>query len=692
MSFLFFSTAGLHRTAVFVGALWLPFYLSAQNAVPDVRFSAVGGLYAGPIQVTLSNPLPSAALYYTLDGSEPDINALHYSTPLAIPATTVLRVRAFVPGLKPSALATQSYFMAIQHNFPVVSLVFPPGAFFDSLTGIYTNYTNELSVVSNLEFFEPTRDSAVVNQLVEVEIQGSGSISLPQKSLEIKAKKSLGRGEINYPLFRELPYDSYKRLVLRNGGQDWCVLQFRDEFATSLVGDLSDLGGLLMPPQLFLQAWRPAVVYLNGKYWGIHNVRERMTQFYVRQHKGWSDTEYDLIENFDEVLVGDADSWRQFVNFLKYNDFSSDAQLEELKQQIDYQNYLDYCAYNIYLGNEDWPGNNVRRFRHRGPNGKWQWMTYDLDFTFGLYQANGGWNTGSALPNALGRLLDSTAVNWPNPNWSTLLFRRCWQNATFQRDFANRMADMLNTNLLPQRVNKRLGEFQQLYEPEIDNHYQRWWTFYIPQIWYDNIAKTRSFAEHRPDRVRKEIQNALPNPIGLAPLTVDVYPSQGGAITVSTVHPDSTNLPWSGTYFRGLEVPIKATAYPGFHFDHWSDPNLGTADSLHILLDTIGLLVAYFEPDPVEDSALERDNRLEINLLFNQAIGTLVINSALIKDNGFQVQIVDVLGRVMQERLYPAQAEGILSLETGDLIPGTYFLRVTLASNGLTGTRGFVKT
>ena len=675
-------------------SIWLlacgfPLLISAQNQA-QVQCLPAGGLFTNPLEVVLSSTTPNAALYYTLDGTEPDANAFLFNQPIAIDTNTVLRFRAFAPGVEPSPVITHSYFIGLQTTFPVVSLVFPPAAFFDSLSGIYTHYTNGQDAVSNLEFFEKEVDTAVLNQLVAVEIQGTSSVVQPQKSLEIKAKKSLGWPEMHYPVFPDLPYDNYKRFVLRNGGQDWCVLQFRDELATSLVGDLSDLHGILTPPQLFLQAWRPAIVYLNGQYWGIHNIRERMTQFYVRQHLGWADEEYDLIENFSDAAVGDSLAWFAFAEFLQQHDFSDDAQFELLKQQIDYQNFLDYCVYNVYLENEDWPGNNVRRFRHRSPDGRWEWLTYDLDFTFGLYQSGGTWNTGAASPNALGRLLDSTSIIWPNPDWATLPFRRCWQNASFRRDFANRLADMLNTNLLPQRIGQRLNQFRALYEPEIAAHYQRWWGAYIPEIWLDNIAKTRSFTEQRPGFVRQEIISALPDSSALVVLNMDAYPRQGGSVQLNTVHLDSTSFPWSGVYFQNLAIPVKAVAAPGHHFLGWSDQNLGSTDSINLILNSAQQLTAIFEADHGVDTTTT-SGTLEITLLPNPAAGTILFSNSYLANSPFQVQVVDALGRVLLEKNYPAQAGGVLPLQVGNLTNGIYFLHVRSQASARSGTKGFSK-
>lgn len=657
----------------------LPAQTSGSTA--PVKFSLHGGLFDGPIAVVLSCTTFNANIHYTLDGSEPTTqSAVYPNSMLVLDTTCVLRARAFAPGLTPSTIKTHTYIIDQNHMFPVVSLAFEPSAFFDSLTGIYVNYAQDLTAVANIEFFENGVDSAVFNQLVEVEIQGTGSASQPQKSLEIKGKNSLGVGEIPYALFPDLPFDEYKRFVLRNGGQDWCVTQFRDEFATSLLLDRSDIGGILKDPALYLQALRPAVVYLNGQYWGIHNVRERMNRFYVRQHFGWDEDEFDMIENYNEVSSGDLVAWVQFFGYLLQNEsgFEDDAIFENLKQKIDYQNFIDYCAFNIYLENEDWPGNNHLRFRHRSVGGKWRWMTYDLDFTFGLYQPNGGWNTGDPSPNALARLLDDTSSVWPNPTWSTLLFQRCWQNAGFRRDFSNRLADMLNTAFLPHRVSQRLNAFRSLYHPEITRHYMRWWYGNYDFIWLQNIENTRHFALNRPDFVRQEILQATDEAYGLASFSVDVSPPGGGRVEVSTVCPENGQYPWCGIYFKGVPVPLKAVASPGYKFVGWSQANLGVQDSANLTLTTDSTLVtANFELDSTI-TGISTVIAPAFTIFPNPASGRITISGDLLARGDVEIQILNAKSELVQESQFrPGKTGGVVSLELGGLPGGIYFMKIT---------------
>jgi hypothetical protein len=661
---------------------------SQGTAITDpVQFSTAGGMYTGTVEVGLTCSTPGAAIRFTLDGREPDSSATLYDgMPFLFDSIAVLRARAFAVGMAPSRVVTHSYLAGVEHSFPVVSLAFDPAAFFDADTGIYVKYLDDLTALANIEMFVPEANDAVFNQLVAVEIQGSASASQPQKSLEISAKGSLGNPTIAYPLFPELPFESYKRFVLRNGGQDWCVLQFRDEFAAGLLTDRSDMGDLLAAPALYAQAWRPAVLYLNGKYWGIHNIRERMNRFYVQQHFNWSSDAFDLVDNFGSVSNGDIAAWNDLFGYLtQTTGFDNDSLFEALEQQIDGQNFLDYCVFNIYLENEDWPGNNVRRFRQRSPEGKWRWMTYDLDFTFGLFQQNGGWNTGDASPDALARMLDDTTQVWPNPDWATLLFRRCWQNAGFRRDFANRLADMLNTAFLPARVSDRLNAFRTLYQPEITKHYERWWFGNYDSYWLANIETTRQFAFHRPDYVRQEILKAVPEASGLAELEIKANPPAGGRVEVNTVSPTAAQLPWSGIYFTGVALPVRAIANPGYLFTGWSDPDLGIKDSTNIVLSGNTVLVANFEK---EDTVTTHTANMEwpvFSLYPNPADKTLTIKGKFAENAEVSVRILDGFSRQIAGpwRLTGREINHV-SPDLSGLPGGVYFLKIEGVNGAVT--------
>lgn len=556
--------------------------------------SVPGGLYEAAQTVTLSSPTPGATIRYTVDGSEPSGNSALYSAPLSITQTTSLRARAFAANHPPSNIFTATYLFEPPHEFPMVALSFEDADFFDPVTGIYTNFEEDWKAPVHVELFEPDGLPGFSVDAT-VEIHGTGSAGQPQKSLKIKAKANGSVQGIPYPVFPDLPYEEYKSFLLRNSGQDWNTTMFRDALITSLVSDLSDEGNIIQPPKLNLQAFRPAIVYLNGEYWGIHNLREHITSNYIEQHFGLTDGDMDFLENSYEARAGDFEAWNALKDLLNNNDFSDDEKFGELAAAIDMPGFLDYNLFYILTDNPDWPANNVRRFRERVPGAKWHYLTYDFDLAFGLldYQPDDiQWNTGEASNNALERALSSTGNGWPNPHWTTLPFRKSIENAGFRRDFINRTADFLNVLFSPERVNTRIDEFEALYQPEIQRHFDKWNGGFNP--WSSNVAIMRQFADERPGFMRQHVIDQFSEVTGTATVTIQAEPAEGGTIFFSTLTLESGDLPWSGEYFTGVEIPAVAVPAPGYVFTGWSDPAMGDDPTSALTLNGDETLTASF--------------------------------------------------------------------------------------------------
>jgi CotH kinase protein/Chitobiase/beta-hexosaminidase C-terminal domain/Lectin C-type domain/HYR domain len=569
----------------FVTLLFSQLVANAQVTQPPVA-SIKGGRFTTPIRISLTSETPNAVIRFTLDGSEPTDTSDIYVAPIQLNASTPLRAKAFgIAPLTPSQLVTHTYLFNVNHSFPIVALSFPSAAFFNADTGMYVQYLQKREVVANLEFFEPNIDTSLFSNRVGVEITGSTSAALPQKSLEIKSKTSLGTPTIPYKLFPDLPYTDYKRFVLRNSGNEWGITMFRDAMVSSLFRDINDISDILQKPETFLQGYRPSVVYFNGQYWGIHNIRERMKSTYVDQHFNLSSTaaltNYDLSENdaslFDQI-VGDSIAWYQFVADLRRSShrFDTDSAFVWISQRIDIENFTDYVLLNVFADNTDWPTNNVRRFRERRVDGKWRWICYDFDFTFGLL-TSGGFNTSDATQNALQRVL-----NPPFPGISTAeILQKCFQNVKFRQKFANRMADFLNTAFTPTRVQGRITDFKNLYAPEIDKHRVRWGTPF-PTQWLNNIQKVSDFAEKRNEFTYSHFRLQMPELTDTTLITLNVSPANAGTLKFNTLTLNQNRLPYVGKYFSGIPIPVKAIAAPGFRFVGWSDLNLGINDSVQV--------------------------------------------------------------------------------------------------------------
>ncbi len=557
--------------------------------------SLEGGFYNGSIAVALTTLTP-AQIRYTLDGSEPHANSTLYVVSLIFSQNTTLRARAFAIGQLPSPITTHTYVFDATHTMPVVALSFKPEDFFDPATGIYPNHTQDWGRPVQVEFFEEDGKRAF-SQAAIAEVHGTGSASFPQKSLKIKALADNGDGYFQHPIFPDQPFEEYKNLLLRNSGQDWNVTMLRDGFVSSLASDLSDLDGILAKPKLHLQAFRPGVTYLNGQYWGIHNLQEQMKADYVEQHFDLKTDEFDLIENDAEVVAGDIEQWQGFVDFLNNHDFSNDGHYEQLQTRLDLPHFMDYAAFNIITDNADWPGNNLRRWRERNGNvARWRFLSFDFDLSFGLLKIDGNnllFNTGDASANSLARALDASANAWPNPWWTTLPLRKAMESPDFRHGFINRSADFLNVLFAPERVGRRMDDFEASYAPEIQRHFDRWSPGWNP--WSDNLLIMRKFGDDRPAFVRQHFVDFFDEITGTATVNLSAQPANGGGISISTIDLPADKLPWDGTYFTGVEIPVSADPAPGFIFKKWSDATLVSDAEKSLMLGGDASLTAVFE-------------------------------------------------------------------------------------------------
>ncbi len=535
------------------------------NFVAMPTASKTAGYYAGTQSVSLSTTTPGAEIRFTTNGDEPQAYSTLYTIPLSIDETTTLRARAFKTNMFDSRVMTHTYLYNVDHDFPVVCLSTDDDNFFDSDDGIYENYEEDLERPVHVEFFE--QDATLAFKIdMGVKIHGSGSASLPQKSLALTARSSYGANKINYPIFPDLDTEEFGSVVLRSSGQDWNLTMFRDAVSSSLVRDLSDVGDLILEPRMYNQGYRPTVVYLNGNYFGIHNLREKMDWRYVDSYFGLDKDDIDVIDGNDNVEQGSIAAWDEFYNFVEDHNFSDETNFDSLKTWLEIDHFLDYNIFQIYIDNHDWPMNNNKRWRARTPNGKWRWFTYDLDFSTGLY-TDGGWNTGDFDGNALARALAPNSTSWPNASFSTLILRRCMEHPKFKQDFINRMADQLNILYDSTRFVNRINQFENTYLPESAMQQALWSNFYG---WDDDIDKLRNFANGRVEAVRDHVVAEFSEVAGIADVDLNISPAAAGKILFSTLNLIPANLPFSGVYFEQIDIPIQAIPARGYLFDSWT--------------------------------------------------------------------------------------------------------------------------
>lgn len=551
----------------------------------SIQFSHESGSYDAAIHLSLTHSDPGAAIYYTLDGREPGSSDSLYSEAISLAKTTVIRARAFREGFVPSPMITHTFLINEGSSLPTISLVTDPVHLWDRDSGMYVlgdehesdfpffgaNFWQDWEKPVHLSVMDETGDVAYQTD-AGMKIFGGWSRALDQKSLSLFARSKYGDEPFAYPFFPDRPYDEYEALVLRNSGNDWGRSMMRDGMMTGLMKD-SDVD---------VQAYRPIRLFLNGQYWGIQNMREKINEHYLASLHGVDPSTVDLLEFNGNLIFGDNTAYRDMIQFIQSANLSLDNNYELVADQIDLDNYIQYQVAQIYFDNTDWPGNNIKYWRADG--GKWRWVLFDTDFGFGI------WDPLTYQNNTLQFALEANGPGWPNPPWSTLLFRKLTQNETFRHAFINQYADELNTRFIPQSVSDHITRLSNHIQPEINKHLNRWNR--NSNDWSNVISQMRNWANQRPTHARSHIRHVFQLP-SQQKIQVENPEIEKGLIQLNSVLIEHRT--WNGIYFESVPISLTAIAKPGYVFDHWSGDVNSTETEIVLDLKQTTVVVAHFK-------------------------------------------------------------------------------------------------
>ncbi|MDH5597542.1 MAG: CotH kinase family protein, partial [Cyclobacteriaceae bacterium] len=284
-------------------------------------------------------------------------------------------------------------------------------------------------------------------------------------------------------------------------------------------------------------------------------------------------------------------------NFIYSADISNNQNYQIVEQKVDIDNFILYNIAQIFFGNRDWPGNNIKFWKHN--TGKWRWILYDTDFGFGI------WNNEAFTDNTLAFALEENGPGWPNPPWSTLFLRRFVTNTTFKHKFINRFADMLNSSFHSDTTINRLNAYSNTISNEIIKHMDRWGgSMYT---WNNKISVMRIFANKRPTYIRSFISQEF-NLKAEHEIFIDIAEEHMGSVKLNTITINHSN--WQGIYFE--DVPITVTAIPneGYTFSHWSGYSHSPNPQLHITMtDTLSLTAHFVQSaNPIEKIVINEIN------------------------------------------------------------------------------------
>lgn len=645
----------------------IPLYCAAadgetfvKSEVPEPVFSVSSGFYEEETLLALSAP-EGCKIYYTVDGTLPapgKTGTRFYSNPIrlrdvrtgskSVMQGTVIRAVAVQDG-NSSDCVTHTYFIgrgaANTYRVPVVSLVTDPENLYDPSSGIFVNYWEsgrEWERPFYMEYFDAD-NKCVLSVNCGGRVHGGASRSADTKSIRLYARKEYdAQKSFSYDFFSNgiVPaknssgetIEKFKRLLLRGGGNEatsWDRTYFRDSLTAWIMKDTG----------LDVQASQPAVVFLNGSYYGILNLRERQDERYVEEHYGLDETKvavynfyYDMEgkcvvyaeADTDELAWQATEHYKEAYEFATTADLMMDSNYQKVCEYYDIENYIDYLCIEIYCNNTDWPGNNCKAWSYfgepdssSGSDGKIRWFLYDTEFGYGLY-GNGAWN------NSLSAALADDKLEWPNPKGSTLLFRSLLANDTFRRQFVTRMLDLLNENFQPDSLIKEVGVMASRYaglireNRDAGNYYDS----------YDNnIAIVKDFLRKRPDYMYEFLDKQFD--LGARYQLCIQFDSSMGSIQINSICADADTVSvgaegFQGIYYNNYPVAVTAAAKDGYHFTGFKGSMTSSADSIVINNENgfeIFALEACFEADAdpagstvPENNTFSGDSKTEDNI------------------------------------------------------------------------------
>ena len=519
-----------------------------------VTISLAAGLYSTPQSVTLTSP--TGQVRYTLDGSTPHSSSTLYSGPINITTTKVLRAQCYETGKAPGPITTRTYLIGeTQGSLPYVSVVADPETLFGNTIGIYTNQHETTTgnyglkdvykgkdAPGHVEFF-PAGGAAGFRANCGIRIGGENNWVHPQKALNISVQGKYGDDEIKYDLFPGSQLPIHNAFTLRDGGDNWELDMLRDCLfpklaAGRLAVDTAD--------------YRPSVVFINGAYYGIHDIRQRWDET-------WFGQKYHLAaDKIDHLLYGHVESssvslggakgssadWLELMAFLNTADLTTNTNWAFVESKIDTDSFMDFVISESYSNNISWL-HNREFWKEKKAGAKWKWFLTDMDRTFFT----------DTLTGVLADMLATDDV-----------LKRLKLNIGFKQRLAQRYAAHMAGTFQPTRVQTIISQLDNEVSAEIPRHVSRW----APSgttvaVRASNIQQIKDYATQRSANFNTELTSQLG--IGTAVnFTLGVNNPAQGRVLIQGIPVDPSTF----RMFPNIPFSLKAEPAPGYLFSGWT--------------------------------------------------------------------------------------------------------------------------
>ena len=566
---------------------------------PEVEFSVDGGIYTKALEVKITTK-PGYTIYYTTDGSDPKVSGKKYTSPITVqnstgsagyltksiasrfgysaPSSQMVGtvIKAYAKSNSDTTdVYTNTYIVSSSftsnYKLPSVSISLKPSDFATN-TGIYVSVMNHPFATKErkVAFFElfDRSGSKVAGQFVELSMNGNGSLGNNQKSMRVYFKKDANLeekenpGKLKYDIFEGRVFDfngenidSYKRLILRNSGNDCTKSMLRDALMQRLCKDT----------YVDYMETQPATVFVNGEFWGLYNIRERFDTKYFESHYGLLEENFVMLEapsplvtnngnspyELNEGVAGDDKPFHDLIAYAKSHNLANQSYFDHVASQVDLNSLMDFYICNIYFCNVDWPNNNIKVWRNKNPQDpsgldtKWRFVLLDMDHGCSLVN--------DYTLNMMDRINPGTVL-------SDLMYAML-KNEGFKQQFINRFNYLMKNVFVADKMLPVLESMAAEIKPIVSYHGARWvGTGFTLSNWQSEIDKIELFLQNRTKYATKyfnEYFNLVPSDIGVT------YTEGISSVTVNSKSVTSGN---TVAFSVGTTITVKATVKSGYTF------------------------------------------------------------------------------------------------------------------------------
>lgn len=493
---------------------------------PEPAFSLKAGLYDAEQSVELTVSDPEAKIYYTLDGDPPSQSDTLYTGPITVSkptgvefGATVIRAAAFREGYLPSNTTTSTYIVGQDIDLPVLSIAVDNEAMFNERTGMYeqgnpyekeypfhgANFWKDMELPANIELLEP--DGTVgISQEAGIQIAGDYSRGDVFKAFDIIARSEYGKNSFDHQIFPDQPYKSYKAFISRPGGQDVKFSGMRDILVISLARDTIPKDNAIGGPSVYTQDVRLALEFVNGEFWGVTTLHEKIDEHTLAQNYHVNESSIDLIDLNGKAKFGSSKDYSDLVSYAKTHDLSNPENYKYVSDRMDIDGYINYCTMEIVIGNSDY--GNIRIWKSSDLDNKFHWIYYDFCWTF--------WP--GFLSSSDDRYMSDLSLYFKSKKSShnKALLNALIANPEFKDKFIKQLAYNLNVTYETDRTLQRIDEIATDMRPYMNAEYAKWHDIsYLPKNknaqgyakWEDKVEGIRKYARQHPAILKQEMKN-----------------------------------------------------------------------------------------------------------------------------------------------------------------------------------------